>query len=278
MTASERSESAQMLWLAAPLVAQQAGHHLMGVVDAAMLGRYSDAALAGAGVGNNVYFAISCVGMGIVMGMDTIVPHALGGGRIDEARRSVGAGVRLSILVGLIGTLLVLATPSLLALAHVDADVLREARAFGGAWHGIPDIAAAFAEIRAAFPTIGTVPPDIEIFVEPGRLYAQDAGFATGRVLASRELPDRILSVIELSRVCHLRWSQVELLARAPHPGAGRKVQLVGPTCYEEDVIGEWIVEPSELTDRVVLTNVSGYALAWNTSFGGVPAADVVFV
>ena len=70
------SETAAMLWLAAPLVAQQAGHHLMGVVDAAMLGRYSDSALAAAGVGNNVYFAITCVGMGIVMGMDTIVPQA----------------------------------------------------------------------------------------------------------------------------------------------------------------------------------------------------------
>ena len=49
-----------MIWLAAPLALQQAGHHLMGVVDAAMLGRYSDAALAGAGVGNNLYFAITC--------------------------------------------------------------------------------------------------------------------------------------------------------------------------------------------------------------------------
>ncbi len=119
-----------MLWLAAPLVAQQAGHHLMGVVDAAMLGRYSDAALAGAGVGNNVYFAITCVGMGIVMGLDTIVPQALGAGRVADARRAVGAGIRLSIVVGLIAMLLVLASPSLLVFADVDQDVLREARPF----------------------------------------------------------------------------------------------------------------------------------------------------
>ena len=139
----------------------------------------------------------------------------------------------------------------------------------GGAWHGIVDVGAAFAEIRAALG-------GIEILVEPGRLFARDAGFAVGRVLASREVGDRVLSIVQLSRVCHLRWSQVELVARAPHPGAGRKVQLVGPTCYEEDVIGEWIVEPAQLGERVVLKNVSGYALAWNTSFGGVPAADVV--
>src|SRR6185503_7052564 len=63
----------------------------------------------------------------------------------------------------------------------------------GGAWHGIADLAAAFAEIRAALPSL-------EILVEPGRLYAQDAGFATGRVLASREVGDRMLRVVELSR------------------------------------------------------------------------------
>jgi multidrug resistance protein, MATE family len=125
-----KSETAAMIWLAAPLVAQQAGHHLMGVVDAAMLGRYSDSALAAAGVGNNVYFAITCVGMGIVMGMDTIVPQALGAGRLDEARRTVGAGVRLAIIVGLIATLVVLASPIVLVWADVDRDVLAEARPF----------------------------------------------------------------------------------------------------------------------------------------------------
>lgn len=53
-------------------------------------------------------------------------------------------------------------------------------------------------------------------------------------------------------------------------------VGLTGATCYEEDVIGEWTV--GELGDRIVLRNVSGYAYAWNTSFGGVPKADVAFV
>lgn len=125
-----RSESAAMLWLAAPLVAQQAGHHLMGVVDTALLGRYSEAALAGAGVANNVFFAISCLGMGIVMGMDTVVPQALGAGRHDDARRALGAGVRLAVLIGLIGTLLVLASPLVLVLADVDREVLHEARAY----------------------------------------------------------------------------------------------------------------------------------------------------
>jgi MATE family multidrug resistance protein len=129
-SAPARSERAALLWLALPLAAQQVGAQLMGTVDAAMLGRYSDAALAGAGVGNNLLFAITSVGFGIVMGMDTVVPQALGAGRVDDARRAVGAGIRLAILVGLIATLLVFATPWLLQLTGVQADVLHEARSY----------------------------------------------------------------------------------------------------------------------------------------------------
>jgi diaminopimelate decarboxylase len=144
----------------------------------------------------------------------------------------------------------------------------------GGAWHGISDPAAAFAELRAA------VPAAVELIVEPGRCYARDAGFACGRVVVARSLRDRELRVVELSRVCHLRWSQVELVARAPHPGRGRDVLVVGPTCFEDDVIGEWAIDPAELAigAHATVRNVTGYALAWNTGFGGVPPADVVLV
>lgn len=124
------SESRAMFRLAAPLALQQMGHHMMGLVDAAMLGRYSDAALAGAGVGNSLYFFITCLGLGILMGMDTIVPQALGAGRADDARRALGAGLRLAVLVGLGSMLLVVASPLVLVVAHVDADVLHEARSF----------------------------------------------------------------------------------------------------------------------------------------------------
>lgn len=124
------SETRTMMSLAATLAVQQAGHHFMGIVDAAMLGRYSDAALAGAGVGNNLYFGITCLGLGVIMGMDTVVPQALGGGRTDEARRAIGAGVRLGVLVGLVTTLVVFASPQLLVLADVEAEVVDEARAF----------------------------------------------------------------------------------------------------------------------------------------------------
>jgi diaminopimelate decarboxylase len=144
----------------------------------------------------------------------------------------------------------------------------------GGAWHGIDDLEAAFAAVRAA------VPASIELLVEPGRLYARGAGYACGRVQVARDLGDRELRVVDLSRACHLRWSQPELVGYPPRPGEGRTVLFAGPTCYEEDVVGEWTVDPAHFAPgaRVVLREITGYAVGWNTGFGGVPPADVAIV
>ncbi len=140
----------------------------------------------------------------------------------------------------------------------------------GGAWHGMADLPAAFAALRAA------VPRAIELVIEPGRLFAQRAGFACGIVTAARSVGDRWLCVTDLSRTCHLRWSPIDLVAPPPHTGRGHKVLIVGPTCYEEDTIGEWIVDPEHVEHRVILRDVPGYALAWNTGFAGIPPAEVI--
>ena len=144
----------------------------------------------------------------------------------------------------------------------------------GGAWHAIGDLDAAFAQLRARLPR------SLELIVEPGRAIAREAGFACGRVVVARELGDRSLRVVDLSRNCHLRWSQLELVGSAPHPGTGVQTLVVGPTCYEDDVLGEWSIAPGALDEgeRCVLRGVTGYAVAWNTSFGGVPVADVALL
>ena len=144
----------------------------------------------------------------------------------------------------------------------------------GGAWDAIADLPGALLAVRAALP------PPLEIVIEPGRRVAHGAGFACGKVAVARELDDRALCVVELSRVCHLRWSQPELVARPARTGAGRPTLFVGPTCYEDDVLGEWTVEPAGFVRgaRATLRNVTGYAVAWNTGFGGVAPADVVMV
>lgn len=142
----------------------------------------------------------------------------------------------------------------------------------GGSWHGVGDqLDAALAAVRAA------VPAAIEVVIEPGRLFAHGAGYAIARVAATRTLADRELRVTTLSRIAHLRWSPVELVARAPAPGTGVKVTFAGATCFEDDVIGDWIVaDPPPIGATVAWSGVTGYSLAWNRGFSGVPAAAIV--
>jgi len=189
------------------------------------------------------------------------------------AGRPVGVHVHHGPVTATSGERFVATARAALAIAE-QANLVPSFLDVGGAWHGIADLPAAFAELRAA------VPRRIELVIEPGRVFASGAGFATGHVVVARELDDRSLRVIDLSRICHLRWSQVALVAPAPHPGDGRPVLFAGPTCFEEDVIGEWTVQPARFASgaRVVLRNVSGYAVAWNTGFAGVPPAAVVVV
>jgi diaminopimelate decarboxylase len=182
------------------------------------------------------------------------------------AGRRIGLHVHHGPVVATTAERFVATARAALALADFDPAFVD----LGGAWHGVPDLAVAFADVRAALPRL-------ELLVEPGRLYSEGAGFACGRITATRALADRELRVAELSRICHLRWSAVDLVAPPPRTGEGRPVLFVGPTCFEEDVIGEWTVD-ARVTGRIVVRDVTGYALAWNTGFGGVPPAEVVLV
>jgi len=127
---SRPSELRQQLTLAIPLAAQQLGFQLMGTVDAAWLGHYDDTAIAAAGVANNLLFAITAIGLGIVMGLDSVVPQAIGAGRHADARRYLHAGMRLAVLVGLASMLVVLAAPALLVLADAPPEIIEDARVY----------------------------------------------------------------------------------------------------------------------------------------------------
>jgi MATE family multidrug resistance protein len=125
-----RTEVREQLSLAVPLMIGHMGHQLMGIVDAAVLGHYSNAALAGAGVANGLLFTITVFGIGVVMGLDTLIPQALGAGEHGEAKRLFRAGLRVAWLVGVPLTVIVALTPLLLPLAGVEPDVTSEANIY----------------------------------------------------------------------------------------------------------------------------------------------------
>ncbi len=126
IAAVQRGSLREQAALAVPLVLGQLGQQLMGLVDTAMLGRYSDSALAGAGIANGMLFFVTVFGMGVVMGLDSLVPQALGAGDEIRARRLLWHGIRVAILIGLPLTGLVAAMPLLLPVAGVGDRVASE--------------------------------------------------------------------------------------------------------------------------------------------------------
>lgn len=92
-------ESRSILRLATPIVAVQLGTMLMGVVDTAMVGRLSAAALGGVALGNICFFACIVTGMGVLMGLDPLVSQAVGARDPVGVARSIQRGMVLSLVL-----------------------------------------------------------------------------------------------------------------------------------------------------------------------------------
>lgn len=119
-----------MTRLAAPLALAQVGQVTMGVVDVAMVGRLGAVPLAAVGVGNALFFAVSVIGFGAMMGLDPLISQALGGGDHVQSRRLLWQGLWLSIVVGGILAIPIAVLPLGLEAFGVAADISSEARGY----------------------------------------------------------------------------------------------------------------------------------------------------
>ncbi|MBS1108321.1 MAG: efflux family protein [Anaeromyxobacteraceae bacterium] len=102
LSAQNRAEVRALVRLAVPLALANAGQSLMGVVDAAVVGRAGAVQLAGVGLGSLLFFAVSVLGMGTMMGLDPLVSQALGAGDGPRARHFLWQGAWLSLLIGVL--------------------------------------------------------------------------------------------------------------------------------------------------------------------------------
>ena len=70
----------------------------MGLVDLAMVGRLGPAAIGAVGIGSVLCLAVVVFGIGMLLGLDTLVSRAYGRGRLDECRRWLVQGAWLAVL------------------------------------------------------------------------------------------------------------------------------------------------------------------------------------
>ena len=69
----------------------------MGLVDTLMVGPLGPTAIGAVGLGSSVFFAIAVFGMGLMLGLDTLVSQSFGARRPDECIRWLHHGVLLAL-------------------------------------------------------------------------------------------------------------------------------------------------------------------------------------
>ncbi len=129
-----------MIVLAVPVVLSELGWMAQGIVDTIMVGKLGPAAIGAVSLGNAVYYTPSLFGIGLLLGLDTLVAQAYGRRDHDECHRWLAQGVYLACIV----------TPPIM--------VLLTAASFGFVRFGITPAVAAPASTYLRLLNWGTLP------------------------------------------------------------------------------------------------------------------------
>ena len=94
-----RAELIAMITLAVPVVLSELGWMAQGVVDNIMVGKLGAVAIGAVALGNAVYYTPSLFGIGLLLGLDTLVSQAYGRKDHDDCHRWLAQGVYLACIV-----------------------------------------------------------------------------------------------------------------------------------------------------------------------------------
>jgi MATE family, multidrug efflux pump len=158
-TASVRAELRATLHLAWPVVVAELGWMLMGVVDTIMVGRLAPAAIGAVGLGSILFFTAAIFGMGVLLGLDTVVSQSYGAGRLDQCHRWLRDGVQLAALTApglMLVTFGLLGALPLLGL-HPEVQALTRPYVAVVAWSALPLLL--YAAFRRYLQAMGLVRP-----------------------------------------------------------------------------------------------------------------------
>jgi MATE family multidrug resistance protein len=94
-----RQELGAMVALAVPVVLSELGWVAMGIVDTIMVGSLGPAAIGAVALGNAVNYTPALFGIGLLLGLDTLVAQAYGRKDHDECHRWLAQGVYLACII-----------------------------------------------------------------------------------------------------------------------------------------------------------------------------------
>lgn len=141
------------------------------------------------------------------------------------------------------------------------------------------------ADLTALFEYISKLP--LQFTMEAGRYFTENACYAVGKVLACRTRNNQHEVLLNLSRECHLKWSWPKSfnilntsLAKEKRTLSG-ELKIYGNTAFEGDLILTAQLKQAISVapgDHIIFNRISGYSVAWNHSFNGLPPAKIIFL
>ena len=147
MIESLRRELRPMIGLAVPVILAEIGWTTMGLVDTLMVGPLGPAAIGAVGLGSIVFLAIGIFGMGLLLGLDTLVAQSFGAGRLDQCQHWLRQGVYLALISAVPLSLLSFGVAASLPLWGLNAGVL----ALASPYLSVVTLSAAPLLLYAAF-------------------------------------------------------------------------------------------------------------------------------
>lgn len=129
-----------MLALAAPVVLAELGWMAMGLVDTLMVGPLGPEAIGAVGVGSSLFMALAVFGIGVLLGLDTLVSQAYGAGRIEECHRWLVHGTVMALGLAVPLTLAAFGVAAFIEVWGLDHRVLPLTRDYFRIvlWSGLP--------------------------------------------------------------------------------------------------------------------------------------------
>ena len=163
-------EARELLRLAVPLAATQLAQMIILATDTVMLGHFSKQALAGAAIGNTIYFLAWLMGSGVPMAVSPVIAHIQGEhGTAGRERRRIRVAVRMGLWTAALTSVplllaLIFTRPILLFLRQ-EPDLADGAALFvSGIAVGLP-FALGFQVLRSFSTALSRAVPPLVVIV-----------------------------------------------------------------------------------------------------------------
>lgn len=88
-----------MIALAVPVAVAELGWMSMGVVDTIMVGRLGPVAIGAIGIGGSAFYSLAIFGIGLLLGLDTLVSQSFGAGDREDCHHSLAQGIYIALFL-----------------------------------------------------------------------------------------------------------------------------------------------------------------------------------